>query len=75
MYQIIQMLTGNFQIICQIQDGNERWQETDLKAAIKKLKKAAKAYNGTKIKKKDIQFLREVPRTDTTLVAWEPRPV
>lgn len=41
---------------CDIQDGTERWKDKTLKEAIKNMKYAAKSFNNTEIKKKDIEI-------------------
>ena len=68
MYRIIQKLDGTFRCEVVIQDGTERWTETDLETAKEKIKSAAKVLNGTKIKKKDIELYREEPVTQTRIV-------
>ena len=59
MYSIIQKIDGSFLCECVIQDGTERWTETNLEDAIKSMKSSAKFLNGSKIKRKDIEFLKE----------------
>ena len=68
MYRIIQKLDGTYLCELMIQDGTERWDETDLEEAKKSMKRAAKIWNGTEIKKKDIELYREEPITQTRIV-------
>jgi hypothetical protein len=61
MYSIIQKMDGSFLCECMIQDGTERWTESNIETAIQSMKRSAKVLNGSKIKKKDIEFLKEAP--------------
>ena len=68
MYRIIQKLDGTFRCELTIQDGTERWDETDLEEAKKSMKRGALVWNGSKIKKKDIELYREEPVTQMRIV-------
>jgi hypothetical protein len=68
MYRITKLLCGFYWCECQLQDGNERFQERTLEDAIDAVKKFAKVMNGTKIKKKDIAFFKEEMVKPTTTV-------
>ncbi len=61
MYEII-LLNGKYHCSCRYQDGTDYWTEDDLEVAVKKMKGAAKAWNGMKIKRKDIRIFQAVPR-------------
>lgn len=66
MYTITQLEDGTFWCEGRLQDGTERWSEASLDAAIKSMKTFAKVMNGTKIKKKDIEFYRREPVNQPT---------
>lgn len=68
MYTIILGMDGLYHCWGKLQDSTERWTETSLDAAVKSMKDFAKHGNHTKIKKKDIRILREVPTTGTEFV-------
>lgn len=59
MYRIIKLCDGRYLVECTIQDGTERSYSSSWEEAVTELKRAAKAWNGTKIKKRDIKFFRE----------------
>ena len=60
MYAIYQHADGTFYCGGGLQDGTERWTRSTLEEAVKSLKDFAKSLNGTKIKRKDIGFFRQV---------------
>lgn len=71
MYTIIRGLDGKFYCQGKLQDSTERWEEADLEAAIKSMKRFAKTMNGEKkLKKKGILFLQEQAVIETKLVPW-----
>lgn len=70
MYRIANNGYGVYFVECGIQDGTERWEEHDLEAAIKSLKHAAKWLNGTKLKRKDIEYFEVVPPREVK-VQWK----
>jgi hypothetical protein len=61
-----------FNCECRLQDGTERWTETTLETAIRSVKKFAKVMNGTKIKKKDITFLKPQEKIETVWILFHP---
>ena len=72
MYTIYLLLSGKFYCMGKLQDGTERWEEDTLEEAIKSMKSFAKALNGTKIKKKDIEFFKERACEVSEFVPWQP---
>lgn len=58
MYTIIKQPDGRYRVECMIQDGTERWFESNFADAIKSLKEGAWAMNHTKIKERDIDFVK-----------------
>ncbi len=58
-YVIVLALDGKYHCAGRLQDGTERWTEETQEAAITSMKQFAKVMNHTRIKKKDITFLRE----------------
>lgn len=60
MYRIYRRADGTCRCECRLQDSTERWDEASLEAAIKAVKHFAKFMNGTKIKRKHIDFLEPV---------------
>lgn len=73
MYTIVKNLKGGFSVSCTIQDGVETYQCKTEDEAVKKLIRAAKVMNGTKITRKDIDFGEEHHVLETR-VAWHPKP-
>lgn len=61
MYWVTLMMDGRFYCEGRLQDGTERWYKTTEAEAVKSMKEFAKVMNNTKLKRKDIDFLREVP--------------
>ncbi len=72
MYTIFKGHDGKFHCQGRLQDGTERWVKDTLEEAIKSMKSFAKFGNGTKIKKKDIQFLQLVQVVEEKWVEWRP---
>lgn len=71
MYQIVLGLDGKYYCICRVQDGTERWTESDLETAVTKVKEFAKVMNGTKIKRKEISFFKEIVVQKSEYVPWD----
>ena len=72
MYTIYNLASGRFECEGRLQDGTERWQCDSLVEAIRSMKKFALAANHTKIKTKDIRFLRPEKFSDVRWVPWKP---
>jgi hypothetical protein len=72
MYTIILGLDGKYHCQFRLQDGTEYYVEDSLESAIKGAKAFAKAYNHSKIKKKDITFLRERQVAAVEYDSWKP---
>lgn len=73
MYSITLCLDGKYYCMGRMQGDTQRWTETDLATAIKSMKEFAKTCNsGAIIKKKDIDFLREIVVQQTQCVHWNP---
>lgn len=68
MYTIIETTDKDYLCICQIQDGNERWSESSLDAAVDSMIRSAKVMNHSTIEKKDIVFYRQERVVTTELV-------
>ncbi len=71
MYSIIELGNGDFQCICRIQDGTERWPEKSKAIAMRSLIGAAKAMNGATITEQDIHFEAHIPH----FTSAEPSPL
>lgn len=71
MYTIYQMADGTYACVGKLQDGTERWTECTLAKAVASMIQFAKVMNGSKIKKKQISFYRQVTRNLPTS-AFEP---
>lgn len=72
MYKIGLGLDGIYYCEGKLQDGTERWEEKTFQAAIKSMKAFAKAANGTKIKKRQISYFREVTVTKSEWLSYVP---
>ncbi len=60
MYSITKRIDGKYVAACRIQDGTERWVKDTIDEAIRFLKDSAKTLNHTKIKRRDIEFFKEI---------------
>lgn len=60
MYTIYQMPDGTYSCEGRLQDGTERWTKPTLEEAIKSMKGFARTMNNTKLKKRQITYLRPV---------------
>ena len=61
MYSIVELGNGEYQCICRIQDGTERWIAKSKEEAVLSLRNGAKVMNGTTITEKDIHFEEHIP--------------
>ncbi len=59
MYYITELLNGEWQCYCNIQDGKELWTEKTREKAVYSLIQAARVLNGSYIREDDIQFFRQ----------------
>lgn len=73
MYQIILGLDDKWHCWCTIQDGTERWVKDDLEEAVKSMKTVAEVLNHAKIRRRDIEFLKEQRKVveETELVPYK----
>ena len=73
MYVIVELPNKKYECQGRIQDGTEYWTCDTLEEAIKSMKQFAKFMNGaTKLKKKDILFLRQQQVTRVEYVEFKP---
>jgi len=59
MYYITELLNGEWQCYCMVQDGKELWTEKTREKATHSLIQAARILNGSHIREDDIQFFKQ----------------
>jgi hypothetical protein len=71
-YSIILQTDGKYRCVGLLQDGTERWIESTFEEAVASMKQFSKQTNHQKIKRKDIEYLRDVQRIVWDTEPWTP---
>jgi len=69
MYNITELLSGNWHCAVGIQDGTERWTENSRTEAVQSVIAAARVLNGSYINQDDISFHRQQQLQDQRVVS------
>lgn len=71
MYQIIEGNDGKYYCSCVIQDGTERWEETNLEKAIDSMVIAARVLNHSLIRREDVKIIKNLEPPQNITITQE----